>query len=94
MNTDPKTNTPVQGLKLHPELASPDTNQRRLYEVTVHRTDYRYIKVRVWATSEASAENTAERIAHRRNDREWNVADRDLYAYSVEQVQEGGQIHE
>ena len=90
MNTDPKTNKPVQGLQLHPEQASPNTNQRKLYEVTVHSTEYRYIVVRVRAQSEASAETTAERIARSRKDSAWGVADRDLYAYSVEQVQEGG----
>lgn len=74
----------------HPEQLSNDTNPRRLYEVTVHRTDYFYTRVRVWANSEADAENNAEKRAALQDKSKWEVADRDLYSYSVEVVKRGG----
>jgi hypothetical protein len=89
MKTDPK-NSNASGLLSHPEQAA-DTNPRRLYEVTVHRTDYRALNVRVKAESEQEAASLAEELAQTQDDSFWNVADRDCYAYSVEKVTEGGQ---
>jgi hypothetical protein len=73
-----------------PSNQGTDTNPRKLYEVTVHGTEYRYITIRVHAKSEAAAETSAERIARLREDSAWSVADRDLYAYEVNQLEEGG----
>lgn len=87
--TDPENPNPIRALS-HPEQMSTDTNPRRPYEVTVHRTDYRYTKIRVEAECEEEAENMAERLAGLQEDSAWEVADRDLYAFAVEQVQEGG----
>jgi hypothetical protein len=89
MKTDPKNNNASRAPS-HPELTATDNNPRKLYEVTVHSTEYRYLTIRVHAKSEAAAERSAERIAGLRGDSAWNVADRDLYAYEVNQVEEGG----
>jgi hypothetical protein len=70
------------------------TNQAKLYEVTVHRTDYLYTVVRVEAESKDQAETQAETLAGLQPDSEWDVADRDLYAFSAEQVKEGVRTHE
>ena len=103
MNTDPKNQERVQGLQLHPEQTSPNTNpmnpaepkgigtneERRIYKVTVHRTDYLYTVVPVEAESEDEAETKAEEVAALLPVADWDVADRDLYTYAVE-VKEGG----
>lgn len=70
------------------------TNPRKLYEVTVHRTDYCYATIRVEAESEDEAETQAEEIAELQPEANWDAADRELYAFSVEQVKEGGQANE
>jgi len=92
MKTHPKNQERVQGLQLHPEQTSPDTNPRRLFEVTVHCTDYRLMVFRLQAESEKAAENKAEKIAKRRKKSQWDFASRDLYAYAypVHQIKEGG----
>ena len=63
--------------------------ERRLYNVTIHRTDYLYTVVPVEATSEDEAETKAEEVAALLPVANWDVADRDLYAY-VAEVEEGG----
>ena len=88
MKTDTK-NSNASGTLSHPEQAT-DNNPRKLYEVTVHRTDYRYTKIRVQAKSEDEAENLAEDIAGLQEDSEWDVADRDLYAFEARELAEGG----
>ena len=91
MNTDPKNNEPVQGLQLHPEQTSSNTHPSltRLYEVTVHRTDYLYTILRVDAQTSEQAEQLAEQLASLQDDSAWDIADRDCYAFSVEPVQKG-----
>jgi hypothetical protein len=88
MTTDPKTSN-ASGALIHPEPAA-DTNPRRLYEVTVHRTDYRYMELRMWAESEDDARGNARKRAALQHEAKWKMADRDCYVYSVEQVTEGG----
>ncbi|MGD0138971.1 MAG: hypothetical protein ABSD28_08850 [Tepidisphaeraceae bacterium] len=91
MTTDTQ-NSNASGTPSHPEQAAPstDNNTRRLYEVTVHRTDYREARIHVEAKSEDEAGKLAEDIAERQKDSQWNVVDRDLYAFEVEQMKEGG----
>jgi hypothetical protein len=89
MTTNPNDENPSRAAG-QSTPASTDTNPRKLYEVTVYRTDYLYTRVRVEAKSEEAAERAAERLAGLQKKSEWDFADRDLYAYEVEQVQEGG----
>jgi hypothetical protein len=93
MNTDPKNTNPIRALS-HPELASPDTNQRKLYEVRVCRTDYLCSHVCVEAISEEEAKRAAEALAEGLEECEWKFADRDLSALEASRVQEGEQDHE
>jgi len=90
MKTDPKNQKRVQGSRLHPELAFPNNNPRKLYDVEVHRTDYCYMIVRVKAKTGDEAEDKAEKIAGLKPDALWQVADRKLYASHSELVEEGG----
>ena len=90
MKTDPKNQARVQGQQLHPEQTSSNNNPRKLYEVVVHRTDYCYATIRVEAESEDEAETQAEEIAELQPEANWDAADRELYAFSVEQMKEGG----
>jgi hypothetical protein len=89
MKTDPKTTNPIRALS-RPEHPETDNNKRHLYEVTVHRTDYRYMLVRVEAKSDSDAEAEAEYLVGIAYECEWDTADKDLYTFSVEQVKEGG----
>jgi hypothetical protein len=89
MNTVPKNIKPDQGLSLHPEQLSTDNNPRKLYEVTVRDVTFRETRVRVKAKSETAAETAAvKRACHA--DWKWEEYEHDLYAFSVEQVKEGG----
>jgi hypothetical protein len=90
MNTDPKNQERVQGLQLHPEPAVPNTHPRRLYEVTVRHIDCYESRVRVQAPSEAEAEDAAVQHVKRQKDWQWDTTEHELYAFSVEQVTEGG----
>jgi hypothetical protein len=69
---------------------STDTHPRKLYEVTVHRTDYYQVRIRIEAQCQEEAEKQAEKTARRQKQSEWELGDRDLYAFSVQVVQEGG----
>jgi hypothetical protein len=64
-------------------------NPTRLYEVTVHRTDYLYTILRVEASSEEQAEQLAEQLADQQDISAWDIADRDRYTYFVQPVQKG-----
>ena len=90
MNTDPKNQERVQGLQLHPELAVSNTNPRKLYDVTVYRGDYFSTKFRVKASSEREAETEARELSEQRDISKWDVTDRELYHFDIEQVKEGG----
>jgi hypothetical protein len=67
-----------------------DTNPSRLYEVTVHRVDYLYARIRVDATTESEAEIKAKEIAELQAESAWKFADRDVSLADVEQITEGG----
>jgi len=58
--------------------------------VEVHRTDYLASFIRVWAKSEDEAETQAEERAESQYGTEWHSHGRDLYAFGIEEVQEGG----
>ena len=90
MNTDPKNQERVPGLQLHPEQTSPNTNPRKLYAVTVRHIDCCESIVRVQAKSETEAETAAVNRARRQKNWAWDTTEHELYAFSVEQVTEGG----
>ncbi len=68
---------------------STDSTQDKRYEVTLHHTDYRYMRIEVFASSPDDAERIAEEIAANQEEDAWQVADRDLYAYATETIGEG-----
>ena len=74
----------------HPEQLSTDNNTRRLYKVTVYRTNRHYMKVRQWAESEYDAKRNAEKYAVLQQASKWKLAKDDRYAFDVKQVKEGG----
>jgi len=89
MKTDPKNQERVQGLQLHPEQTSPNTNPRQTYVVTVWRIDYRETKVRIWGKSQAEAKIKAKRAAVCKASSQWHLIDRKLRALDAK-LMEGG----
>ena len=91
-NSDKNSSITRSGAQLHPELALPNTNQRKEYQATLHYTQYCYATVRIIAKSQVEAEKKADAI-ERDSIRDWKLADGDFCVYAVELVEEG-QSHE
>jgi len=74
----------------HPEQLSTDNNTRRLYKVTVYRTNRHHMKVRVWGDSETDARWNAVRHATLQQESKWKLAECEFDAFGAKQVKEGG----
>jgi hypothetical protein len=92
MNTDPKNNEPVQGLQLHPEQLSTDTNPRteKQYEVILFYTQTSRVRKIVMAENLAQAKDKAWEIeAGDIWEADLDPVDGELYVDTVKLVKEG-----
>ena len=85
MTTQSKNKNPV-------DACDTDNNQRKLYEVTVYRTEYQWCRVRVQSTSEEEAKQIGSDLASEKG--EWETEDAEEYVHSVAQVREGRKDNE
>ena len=91
-NTDKNSPITRSGAQLHPELALPNTNQRKEYQATLCYTQRSQATVSIIAQSLAEARAKADKITPELVD-DWDPVDGELYVEFVE-LAEGGENHD